>query len=477
MSEKEQDVLQGMDNIPLNEAIHKDGLIVNVEGKVAKEKQQSGHHEHHSHHSHHSHHGHHSHHHSHRHKSKKRSGSSAKSKQRKKSFRQFVAKNRKALLCILLAVLFLVALVFAGGYLDRVLHQVDEEVSEIPQNEDGQVLIGMSLFEDEVSLSSAAVQAYMQAEEGVSVHDIYERYQGASVRLDTCKPVTLSYEIKSAPKGYEVKEAVFTVTDEDGKSYSLTKQKENEAEFINLQTGTRYTYRIEIAFTNDATSFVGGEFRTAIGPRVMKVSGVHNMRDVGGWITADGQMVKQGLLYRGSEIDGSVESDYSITKEGKDVMLNELGIKTEMDLRPVSENAHVVDELGVNVEHIHYGASMYEDVFDSKYGNKTIRRIFGDLAKKNQYPIYLHCTYGSDRTGTVCYLLGALLGVSDEDLMKDYELSALFHGYVSHDEMDAFVRRVNKLPGTTLKEKVEGYLLSIGVTQKEIDSIRSIFLD
>ena len=33
------------------------------------------------------------------------------------------------------------------------------------------------------------------------------------------------------------------------------------------------------------------------------------------------------------------------------------------------------------------------------------------------YPIYMHCTYGMDRTGTMCYLLGALLGMSEEDIV------------------------------------------------------------
>ena len=250
MSDKEKDVLRGVDKIPLNEAIHKDGLIVNVVGDEPESKEHSEHHSHHSgHHSHHSHHGHHSHHNSHRHKSKKRSGSSAKSKQRKKNFRQFMVKNRKALLGLLLAVLFFVVLVFAGGYLDTVLHKGEEENTEIPQNMDNQLLISVPAFEGEVSLSSSAVQAYMQSDGTDSAHDIYDRYQGSMVRLDTCKPVTLSYEIKSAPKGYEVKKAVFTVTDEDGKSTSITDEKQNQVEFINLKTGTRYTYRIEITFT------------------------------------------------------------------------------------------------------------------------------------------------------------------------------------------------------------------------------------
>ena len=89
----------------------------------------------------------------------------------------------------------------------------------------------------------------------------------------------------------------------------------------------------------------------------------------------------------------------------------------------------------------------------------------------------MHCTYGVDRTGTVCYLLEALLGVSDEDLKREYELSAFTSSYVNSEEFASFRTRISMLEGNNTCEKVEGYLLSIGVTAEEITSIRSIFLD
>ena len=92
------------------------------------------------------------------------------------------------------------------------------------------------------------------------------------------------------------------------------------------------------------------------------------------------------------------------------------------------------------------------------------------------YPAYLHCTYGLDRTGTMSYLLLGLLGVSDKDLHRDYELSALYHDWLTQEHMDLMVDMIGDLPGSNTQQRVEYFLLSTGVTKEQIESIRTIFL-
>jgi hypothetical protein len=86
--------------------------------------------------------------------------------------------------------------------------------------------------------------------------------------------------------------------------------------------------------------------------------------------------------------------------------------------------------------------------------------------------MYMHCTYGRDRTGTVCYLLEALLGVSKGDCRKDYGLSNM--------NLQLIMNLENALatygPELSLKEQVELYLYSCGINQDDINSIRKIFL-
>ena len=43
----------------------------------------------------------------------------------------------------------------------------------------------------------------------------------------------------------------------------------------------------------------------------------------------------------------------------------------------------------------------------------------------NDEKIYFHCTHGADRTGTIAYLIEALLGVDESDRITDYELTTL----------------------------------------------------
>ena len=52
------------------------------------------------------------------------------------------------------------------------------------------------------------------------------------------------------------------------------------------------------------------------------------------------------------------------------------------------------------------------------------------IAYHDDVNIYFHCRIGTDRTGTLAYILEGLLGVPDEDKVQDYELS-FFYGLVN----------------------------------------------
>lgn len=238
-------------------------------------------------------------------------------------------------------------------------------------------------------------------------------------------------------------------------------------EFQYLCTNTQYFYRVTV-YTAKGTSTVNGSFKTADTPRILSVDGLSNVRDIGNWRTDSGKRIKQGLLIRGTEMDGAVESGYHLSNEGLQAMLSILGIKTDIDLRAQTPTS--MDALGSQVEHRYYDMVMYGEIF-TELGKEKVRMVFADLANPDNYPIYLHCTYGRDRTGTICYLLEAMLGVSRGDCLRDYGMSNALIANIQAVEEGLKVYQ-----GSTLKEQAESYLLSCGVSEYQIESIRNIFL-
>ncbi len=285
-------------------------------------------------------------------------------------------------------------------------------------------------------------------------------------RLDAQVPVVLEMEAKNAgAMTYKVELAdnaafadaqIFYVDGTDG-----------ECVFKHLYASAEYFYRVTV-YTGRGANSVTGSFKTADTPRILSIEGIYNVRDIGNWRTDSGKRIKQGLLIRGTEMDGAVESVYHLTNEGLDDMLGELGIKTDMDLR--AQTPMTKDALGSRVDHKYYSMVMYGDVFTEE-GKERVRAVFADLANPDNYPIYLHCTYGCDRTGTICYLLEAMLGVSRGDCRKEYGLSNLHIANILVVE-----NGLKEYGGDTLKEQAEAYLISCGVTTYQIESIRNIFL-
>lgn len=341
------------------------------------------------------------------------------------------------------------------------------------------VRIEYSIFSEEQQLILAPAKDYIEKNGSATLQSIKDSYRYDVDRLDVGLPVTIAYEVKGMPEGCEVSSAKLEISEDA--QYTAPRRFIMEgtrcsADVYLLKTNTKHYFRITLNLSNGAQTGVQGTFKTANTPRILSIDGVPNVRDIGGWTTTDGSAVRQGLLYRGGEMDGAVKADYKITQTGIDHLLRVLKVRTQMDLRDPAVNEAAESPLGNMVNHEYYNAPQYVDVFKST-NYQTVRRIFAALADADNYPIYIHDTYGIDKTGTICYLLEAVLGVSDDDLLRDYRISTLCHGGVHGDEMDAFLEQFGKLSGDTAQEKAEGYLRSIGVTADELASLRIILLE
>ena len=258
----------------------------------------------------------------------------------------------------------------------------------------------------------------------------------------------------------------------DAREYNLDKEK-TSISIDNLKTGTTYYYQVEVSGKQ-----YSGTFRTAASNRFITVPGVENLRDIGGYKTLDGKTIKQGLLIRGCELDGIKNKAYYLEDQDVADVQNAFGFVYDLDLRsPEIIEGDYQSRLGAEVEHKFYDAPTYAQIFREEYLG-SMRQIFADLADPEKYPMYLHCTWGRDRTGTVVLLLQGLLNVSKEDLLQEYRLT----GYVTpavatNNKMDVVFMQLESYEGDTLQEKIIDYLTTtVGVTEEEIASIQSIFL-
>ncbi|MBQ2718585.1 MAG: tyrosine-protein phosphatase [Clostridia bacterium] len=262
-------------------------------------------------------------------------------------------------------------------------------------------------------------------------------------------------------------EATLEISEDEGFSSPLTLSGKGECFVTVLKLATRYFARVRTATECSETVSFTTEDRA---PRFLTVEGATNVRDCGGWKTKDGRRVRQGLFYRGSEIGGRINA----TEEGLRTLREQLGIRAVLDLR--GPTAQPKDPLG---------ADYYLNVPFSAYHNgiyilPTMHDVFKFLADKRHYPMYFHCMGGADRTGTIAFLVNALLGVSETDLADDFELTTLsLFGVRSRNSQSylGLLSAIAAYDGETLSEKVENYLLAAGITEEEIATIREIFLE
>ncbi len=171
--------------------------------------------------------------------------------------------------------------------------------------------------------------------------------------------------------------------------------------------------------------------------RIVDVDGVGNVRDLGGWTTASGKKVQYGKIYRGAELEGTNGS--AATVKGQQTLKEVLGIKTEIDMRLNTELTGLTrNSLGFDnylLKQIYpYSWIIPENATDHLYGDSYqassatyIKDIFDCLADESNYPVYFHCVWGADRTGTLAFLINGLLGVEYDDLAKDFELTSFSH--------------------------------------------------
>ena len=205
-------------------------------------------------------------------------------------------------------------------------------------------------------------------------------------------------------------------------------------EIYNLIPGVEYYYKV---LASDGSVIKVGSI-TPTGPlRAMKLSGVKNLRDLGGWessfLREDGskKTIKYGKIYRGTELGGNGGGG-SFSSNDKAAFLSTTGVTVDLDLRGYG-SGNPSNPLGFeqtsslpHYKNLQVCQFMVEgssfDVTADLY-RQALRFIISHLSNNDEV-VYFHCIGGADRTGTLAFMIESLLGVSETDMNIDYELTS-----------------------------------------------------
>lgn len=264
-------------------------------------------------------------------------------------------------------------------------------------------------------------------------------------------------------------------------------------DIYNLKINTKYYYKVQSIHSSSAFNSDVHEFTiNDDAPRNIFVEGVENCRDLGGWDIGSEKTFKQGFIYRTAQFNyGGLVNKYECapTQKGKDTLINELKIKTDIDLRRNiafddydEVNGITTSPLGVKYVSapMLYGGN---NIFTVSKNKSSIQLFFNTLADSSNYPVAFHCMRGTDRTGALAYVLGALVGMSEDDLMLDYLFSDLANignpvkaSIINAD--DFFIKGIANCEGTTLSEKTMTYLnTTCDISKSTLESIIDILTE
>ncbi|MBQ6586982.1 MAG: tyrosine-protein phosphatase [Coriobacteriales bacterium] len=252
-----------------------------------------------------------------------------------------------------------------------------------------------------------------------------------------------------------------------------------------------------------------------------------NMRELGGYVGAGGRRVKRGVFYRCSALGEATPEELELIRH--------LGIAEVLDLRSSTEADALPDPPVPGASYVRISGAMSADdreidmspariysllfnprrVDDDPEPNlmSQVAEIYTSLAFHNpayqhmfdqieagQVPILFHCTVGKDRTGIAAMLILLALGVDDETILADYNLTNDYRADVIQEKLDArpilsrvglvetaarFMEGVLPEFGARVLDEIKQehgdyatfFLKEYGLTPERIERLRAIYLE
>src|SRR3954454_15869402 len=176
--------------------------------------------------------------------------------------------------------------------------------------------------------------------------------------------------------------------------------------------------------------------------RLVVLEGALNCRDLGGYPAAGGRVTRWGRVYRSDGLDQLSDADLELVETVGIRLVVDFRIDREVDAAPSRLPEHprvrrqrlpIGGEAAGNtvLELIHSGqmksdsvddvAALYETMLEEAAAQFGV--AVTHAADEDNQPMLFHCTAGKDRTGLMAMLLLSALGVADDVILDDYELT------------------------------------------------------
>lgn len=224
----------------------------------------------------------------------------------------------------------------------------------------------------------------------------------------------------------------------------------------------------------------------------MQSEKVPNLRDLGGMKGAGGKRIREGMLIRSEQLYNASEQDKAL--------LAGLPLRKIIDFRNSKEAAEKPDPAVSGSEYLNLSiidestlvswetdkseqsrqemaaaksdpqagiqgmCEMYRNFVRMPFSREQYARFLREILNAGDGAVLWHCTLGKDRCGWGTVLVQAVLGVSREDILKDY----LYTNECLKDEIAGMMALLEKLTaqtslknaGMVLMEAREEYLLA-----------------
>ena len=288
-----------------------------------------------------------------------------------------------------------------------------------------------------------------------------------------------------------------------------------------------------------SSSQVEGQTKTSLSAAAeaqsIKLEGVGNARQLGGYVGAGGKTVKDGVLLRTAALSGATEEDikrltdtYHLGEMLDFRMGQEVEADPELQIDGVKNlNIHIIDEEALAkatesltpedqemmasddpVEKLKpikklgiVGDQMYVNFLSNDAGKQGYAQMFKELLELPEgKSLLFHCTQGKDRTGCAAMLILSALGVDEDTIMSDYMLTNEFNAEliaqerqelldagIKEDQIDEIMIARDQVFSQTMtngmdwlkKEygSVKEYIIKeLGVTEEQIAQLQEKFL-